>query len=268
MLLVDKNIKELVSQGKLIVSGYKEENLKGIAYELSVDCIYDSQKNTVLSFELKPGDVVYIKSNEEIELPPQLTARIIERNSVMRMGLKVDGPQYIPCHKTFCFLRVQNISDSVITLTNDFNIAQILFEQLSEVPEQTYDKQNSASFKDEKDFIGSGRYQPEYNKIIKKFNDTKEDIESLKDKIYGNVLTIMGIFVSIFTLISVNIQSFAKETISKSLIATINLSLLSCIAVLLGFTIIIINKGKKLWFTITYLAVIIALIVTTIILAF
>ena len=93
MLLVDKNIKELVSQGKLIVSGYKEENLKGIAYELSVDCIYDSQKNTVLSFELKPGDVVYIKSNEEIELPPQLTARIIERNSVMRMGLKVDGPQ-------------------------------------------------------------------------------------------------------------------------------------------------------------------------------
>lgn len=47
MLLVDKNIKELVSQGKLIVSGYKEENLKGIAYELSVDCIYDSQKNTV-----------------------------------------------------------------------------------------------------------------------------------------------------------------------------------------------------------------------------
>lgn len=28
MLLVDKNIKELVSQGKLIVSGYKEENLK------------------------------------------------------------------------------------------------------------------------------------------------------------------------------------------------------------------------------------------------
>ncbi|MDD6654530.1 MAG: hypothetical protein PUE59_05870 [Treponema sp.] len=100
------------------------------------------------------------------------------------------------------------------------------------------------------------------------FSDTKEDIESLKDKIYGNVLTIMGIFVSIFTLISVNIQSFAKETISKSLIATINLSLLSCIAVLLGFTIIIINKGKKLWFTITYLVVILALIVTTIILAF
>ena len=101
MLLVDKNIKELVSQGKLIVSDYKEENLKGIAYELSVDCIYDSQKNTVLSFELKPGDVVYIKSNEEIELPPQLTARIIERNSVMRMGLKVDGPQYIPGLQSF-----------------------------------------------------------------------------------------------------------------------------------------------------------------------
>ena len=268
MILVDKNIKKLISENKLIISGYKEEYLKGIAYELTIDSIYNSEKNAVSSLDLKPGDITYIKTNEEISLPENITARIIERNSVMRIGLKVDGPQYIPCHKTFCFLRVQNISDSVITLTNGFNIAQILFEQLSEVPEQTYDKQNSASFKDEKDFIGIGRYQPEYNKIIKKFNDTKEDIESLKDKIYGNVLTIMGIFVSIFTLISVNIQSFAKETISKSLIATINLSLLSCIAVLLGFTIIIINKGKKLWFTITYLAVIIALIVTTIILAF
>ena len=34
MLLVDKNIKELVSQGKLIVSDYKEENLKGTNFLL------------------------------------------------------------------------------------------------------------------------------------------------------------------------------------------------------------------------------------------
>ena len=110
MILVDKNIKKLISENKLIVSGYKEENLKGIAYELTIDSIYNSEKNAVSSLDLKPGDITYIKTNEEISLPENITARIIERNSVMRIGLKVDGPQYIPCHKTFCFLRVQNIS--------------------------------------------------------------------------------------------------------------------------------------------------------------
>lgn len=267
MLLVDKNIKELVSQGKLIVSGYKEENLKGIAYELSVDCIYDSQKNTVLSFELKPGDVVYIKSNEEIELPPQLTAQIIERNSVMRMGLKVDGPQYIPGHRTFCFLRVQNISDSVLTISKGFGIAQIVFEELKEIPEQTYDKQYGASFRNEKDFVGVGKYQPEYDKLMKEYKDAKEDLESLKEKIYGNVLTIMGVFVSIFTLVSVNIQAFARETISKNLIATVNLCLLTCIATLLGFVMLIVNKGKKKWFNAVYTVFLILLAASTIILA-
>ena len=47
MILVDKNIKKLISENKLIISGYKEENLKGIAYELTIDSIYNSEKNAV-----------------------------------------------------------------------------------------------------------------------------------------------------------------------------------------------------------------------------
>ena len=53
MILVDKNIKKLISENKLIVSGYKEENLKGIAYELTIDSIYNSEKNAVSSLDLK-----------------------------------------------------------------------------------------------------------------------------------------------------------------------------------------------------------------------
>ena len=41
--------------------------------------------------------------------------------------------------------------------------------------------------------------------MLKKINAKKESLESVKDKLYANVLTIMGVFVSIFTLISVNI---------------------------------------------------------------
>ena len=183
------------------------------------------------------------------------------------MGLKVDGPQYIPGHRTFCFLRVQNISDSVLTISKGFGIAQIVFEELKEIPEQTYDKQHGASFRNEKDFVGVGKYQPEYDKLMKEYKDAKEDLESLKEKIYGNVLTIMGVFVSIFTLVSVNIQAFARETISKNLIATVNLCLLTCIATLLGFVMLIVNKGKKKWFNAVYTVLLILLAASTIILA-
>lgn len=268
MILTDKEIEKLAAENMLIASGYKESSVKGIAYELSIDCIYDSQKKEKISLNCNPGEVVYIKTEEEICLPENITARIIERNSVMRMGLAVSGPQYIPGHKTFCFLRIQNISDSIITLTKGFKVAQVLFEELKEIPRQTYSNQPDASFRDETEYIGCGRYQPEYDKLIKKYRDIKEDIESMKEKIYGNVLTIMGIFVSIFTLISINIQAFANETLSKRLIATVNLSLLSCITVLLGFVLLIINKGKKKWFCIAYLIFILGLAAATFATAF
>ena len=102
---------------------------------------------------------------------------------------------------------------------------------------------------------------------MKEYKDAKEDLESLKEKIYGNVLTIMGVFVSIFTLVSVNIQAFARETISKNLIATVNLCLLTCIATLLGFVMLIVNKGKKKWFNAVYTVFLILLAASTIILA-
>lgn len=82
------------------------------------------------------------------------------------------------------------------------------------------------------------------------------------------MLTITGVFVSIFTLVSVNVQSFVKESISKSLIATVNLSLLTCIAVLLGLVLLIVNKGKKKWFSVFYLAIIVCLVIAVLAVSF
>lgn len=152
-------------------------------------------------------------------------------------------------------------------MSKNFKIAQAIFEELKEIPEQTYEKQSNASFRNEKEFIGVGRYQPEYSKLLKKIDNAKEDLESIKDKIYGNVLTIMGIFVSIFALVSVNIQAFVKENISKNLIVSVNFSLLSCIAVLMGFVLLIVNKGKKKWFSIAYFIFMLCLIIATLVLA-
>ena len=55
----------------------------------------------------------------------------------------------------------------------------------------------------------------------------------------------MGVFVSIFTLISVNIQVFSVSQISNKLIATVNLCLLSCVSVLMEFVMLIVHNKTK-----------------------
>ncbi len=169
MILVDKEVKSRVTKGELIVEGYSEKNVKGIAYELTIDCVYDAENKAVSSYNIEPGDFVYVKTIEKLSIPYDITARIIERNSVMRLGLEVSGPQYIPGHRTFCFLRVHNISKSVITLEKGFGIAQVMFNRLSDVPEQTYDKQENSSFQDETEYTGIARYQKAYEQLKKNF---------------------------------------------------------------------------------------------------
>lgn len=45
-----------------------------------------------------------------------------------------------------------------------------MFERLEDIPEQTYDKQDSSSFQNEKEYVGAGKYQSEYSKMISKIN--------------------------------------------------------------------------------------------------
>ena len=80
----------------------------------------------------------------------------------MRQGLVVAGPYYQPGHNTYAFLRVGNISENVIKLEKGTNIAQVMFEQLSDIPDMPYDKQPSASFQNEDKYRGLGNYKEEY----------------------------------------------------------------------------------------------------------
>lgn len=70
-----------------------------------------------------------------------ILGRIAEKNSRMRQGLKVDGPHYQPGHVTYAFLRVQNISSQIILLAQGMRIAQIIFEQLTQIPDVPYSAQ-------------------------------------------------------------------------------------------------------------------------------
>lgn len=207
MILVDKNIKAFASAGQLISDGYNEDHVNSISYDLTIDCIYadpDSSEST-RSFELEPGCAVFIKTTEKLNIPKDIMGRIAEKNSRMRQGLKVDGPHYHPGHETYAFLRIQNISSKIILLKSKTAIAQIIFEKLSEVPDMTYDRQPGASFNNEVSYRGLGNYKEEYEKeTVAKIDKAKEDLDSVSNRIYANVLTIMGVLVAVFSLITIN----------------------------------------------------------------
>ena len=122
----------------MIESGYQEENLNGISYDLTIGMICGNDDKENVHYDLKPGETVFVKTKEKLALPLNILGRIAEKNSRMRQGLKVDGPHYQPGHVTFAFLRVQNISVNTIELSAGMKIAQIIFEELTGTPEVPY----------------------------------------------------------------------------------------------------------------------------------
>ena len=261
MILVDKNIKELSANGQLISSGYVPGNVNSISYDLTLGGFLNSNENKM---DLIPGQFLMIKTNEELKIPTSITGRVGEKNSLMRIGLKVDGPQYQPGHTTYAFLRVQNVSDNIITLRKGMKIAQIYFEELKEIPDQPYNVQPGASFNNENSYLGFGMYDSEYRKSIKSFKQAKEDIENLSNKIYGNVLTLMGLLVAVFSMLTINYEAFANASLTPNYVIAMNLSLTFCIVVMFGLLLLLVNAWKKKWFCVFYAAILLGLGVATI----
>lgn len=259
MLLVDKDIKQYISEHQLISMGYAEDNLNGVSYDLTIDVTCSQQGEEYREYELKPGETVFVKTQEQISIPENILGRVAEKNSRMRQGLVVSGPHYQPGHVTYVFLRVSNISENIIVLAHGMKIAQIMFEQLTGRPEVPYSAQRDASYQNEVKYAGLGNYKEEYEKQTKReMQQTKEDIEAISQKIYANVLTLMGVLVAVFALISINYQAFTQAELDLPYVLIMNLSMTLCIVVMLGLILIFVNKAKNrkfLWLYIGILAV-------------
>lgn len=266
MILVDKQIKQRIQAGELIIDGYQNENISNSSYDLTLNSICMGEEQ-VEEYELKPSETVFVKSEEKLKIPNDLLGRIAEKNSRMRQGLKVDGPHYQPGHITYAFLRVHNISDKTIILNKGMKIAQIFFEQLSEEPEHPYD----AGYQGEERYIGLGSYREEYQQQIKnEIDKQKNDLEEMSQKIYANVITIMGVLVAVFSLLSINYQAFTKANVDYKFILTMNLTLCLSIVTMLGVIFLFINKSKKnsekvMW---VFIAILIILAIATLLALF
>lgn len=262
MILVDKDIKKRVHDNQLIIAEYNESNVNSISYDLTLDIVCDKEGKELSVYELSPGETVFVKTLEKLKIPDDILGRIAEKNSRMRQGLVVAGPHYQPGHITYAFLRVSNISEKVIELSKGMKIAQIIFEQLSSVPDVPYSSQISASYQNEVSYRGLGNYKEEYEKQTKaRIQDAKEDIDSMSQRIYANVLTLMGVLVAVFSLLTINYQAFSNAKIDISYVLIMNLSMTLCVAIMLGLIFTFVNKMQKNRFLKVYVGIVVVLAV-------
>ena len=92
---------------------------------------------------------------------------------------------------------------------------------------------------------------------VKALNSYDERINNL----YANILTIMGLFVSVFSIIMVNFTNICEGNMKKEFIIPMNISLGLVITLFTGLLLIFINKAKNKHFLVGYIVLMLILMV-------
>ena len=260
MLLVDKEIKELINEG--ILKNANAENIGAISYDLIIDEIICTSKpiQKCTQMQLEPHEVVFISCKVDIFLRDDLVAFVEERNSRIRQGLFIDAPVYQPGHKTKVFFRVQNVSGDRISLKRGDSIAAIRFERLDTKPEKIYD----GAFVNEFDFRYLGNYENTLKLDVEKADKKIKDMEQIEKSIYGNVMTLMTIFIGIFSLLSLNIDFLKSREFDAVNLLVYNLVIIGALGLFAALISLLLprNKINKWQFIIPVLLLVAALLIT------
>lgn len=171
-----------------------------------------------------------------------------------------------PDIKPIFFLRVHNITSKNIPLYKGQGIAQIMFDYLSIEPEIPYSKDTSNSYQNESNYLGiQGEWRKNWLEQFKKYDYQIDKLEDIENRIYGNILTLMGIFISIFSLLSFNFNAISSQIDIISLLR-MDFSLTLLLYILIGAITIIVNKQRGKVFYIVYFIIFTILLGTNILL--
>lgn len=212
MYLSDTKIRELIDNKVLLHAN--ASNIGQVTYDLRTDGFYVNE-NKATDVDLNPGDSVFVSCIECVQLPNDLTASILLRNSRIRQGLSLDAPLYFPGHGTRLFYRVTNVSGNSISLDNSKGIAQVAFEHVDGTVAHPYD----GAFSNELNFNGLADYSDVYAEELKKVEDKKEEVINIESRIYGNVLALFAVFAAIFTLVNVNAAGLSSNITTPRFVA-------------------------------------------------
>lgn len=238
-MLNDTEIKQLIVDGALV--GASDDAVGAISCDLTTKEFYTKPGSIFDSMNLMPGTSVFVSTEEVIKLPNDIAARIVLRNGRIRQGLLLSAPTYQPGHHTRIFFRLTNISDGAIMLKKGDSIAAIEFERLSSVVENPY----SGTFQDEFDYKHMGAYESEYRRNMTDVENKLDDVKKIEKRMYSNVITLLTIFIGIFSLININVNLAMSNSATLVKLLTFNLSTVGSISFLVAIIQTAMTPDRK-----------------------
>lgn len=229
MVLSDRDIAVLIADNQLIdKTGYDPSCLTNIGYDLRAKefAVHGEIRKTV---SLRPGESAFVAAEECVNVPRDMLCRIALKNSRIRQGFTLDAPVYQPGHHTRVFFRLTNVSGDELLLESGEKYATILFEKLSTETDHPY----QGAFRDEFDFSGLASYQEIYKKQIQEIERKQDDLKSMENSIYGNVLVILTVFVALFSFLTANLSLAAAAATTRHFLIC-NFVTLGCVAFLVA----------------------------------
>lgn len=178
MVLTDKEIRKLCEESNLILP-FSEDNLQSESYDLTIEntittfkkelkCIditnqkdiddmYEEKTMDSNGYILSPKEYVLVHVNEKITLPNNTTAHIRPRTRFTRLGLIVSDQHCNSTYEGKLKLGIFNATDYAMRIIPGVKIAQIVFEELSQIPSEhkQYTNKNNAAYHKEDSFRGS-----------------------------------------------------------------------------------------------------------------
>lgn len=130
------------------------------------------EKDISLGYDLKPNEYILVQVSECINMPNDLTAHIRPRTTFTRLGLILSCQHFNPSYCGKVHLGLYNSTQSIIEITPNLVIGQIVFEKLDGVPDEDnlYCKKNEAKYQNEKEFVGSKIYEEIDTNFMKHLN--------------------------------------------------------------------------------------------------
>lgn len=245
MILVDTDILQLIEDKALYSDDLSIEEMRkavgAISYDLHTANYTNNETIASESCKLLPGESVFVACKDIVNLPGNIAARVVLRNSRIRQGFTLDAPMYQPGHHTRVFFRITNVSNHAIALPVGGEYASIQFEKLEKAPAHPY----NGTFQNEMNYKDMGKYSTGYKKEMRRLKEKLSAVKNLERTVYTNIVTLMSIFIALFSIINVNIDLAFAENIERTRLIITNLVTIGSIAFLVSLTQLCIAHKRK-----------------------
>lgn len=135
MILSYQTIKQYCEEYKMIYPWFERTIFEGMSYGLG-PASYDFRCAQYL--DIFPGDFVLCSTIEEVRMPIDVAASVVDKSSWARRGLVVQNTMFDPGFIGYPTIELTNHSKNTIKINRGMPICQFIFFKLDKPTLQTY----------------------------------------------------------------------------------------------------------------------------------